>query len=148
VDNSKERIARSAEREALLKKTFGAFRGAAEEQRISAMPIVIPYTATIGRVEYDRRGGEPVFTFTTEREDDRTVHQVEEVPENVHAIQDEFLRIKKPEQAPEFLRKIGRFSPLSNTITWSEFEKWRRFASFSPGTSVARIRNELGTTRR
>ncbi len=117
-----------AERETRLNQTFEAFRSVQEKQDISAMPIVISYTATIGRVEYDRRGGEPVFTFTTEREDDRTVHQVEEVPENVYAIRDEFLRIKKPEQAPEFLRKTGRFSPLSNTITWSEFEKWRRFA--------------------
>lgn len=115
-------------REARMDEAFGAYRSAPKDHLISAMPVVIAYTAIIGRVEYYKSSEEPVFKFTRDLEDGRQGEQWEEVPENAYAIRDEFLRIKTPEKAPEFLRKTGRFCPLSDRITWEEFKRWQRFA--------------------
>ena len=125
VDNWKEFF---AEREARMDEMFAAFRSASKEYKISAMPVVVAYTAIIGRIEYYKRCEEPVFHYTRTVMKGSPNEQWEEVPENVYAIRDEFLRVKTPGEAPEFLRKTGTFSPLSDTITWSEFGKWQRFA--------------------
>ena len=131
-DQFAERAARMnetfAEREARMDEMFAAYRSAPKEYSVSAMPVVITYMAIIGRVEYFKRGEEPVFQFTRTFRKGNLEFQAEEVPENAYAIRDEFLRVKTPEQAPEFLRKNGEFSPLSDSITWSEFRRWQRFA--------------------
>lgn len=92
--------------------------------------MVVLYKARIERVEHYTLGGKYVFRFTSQRKDNPTATEWEELPRNVHAIRDEFLRIsvKEPDRVSDFLMNTGVFSPLSDTITSGEFERWQQFA--------------------
>lgn len=110
-----------------LRAAMDAMRNLPPERAISAMPVIVPYMAIVGRVEHYKRGEEHCFRIT------RTVagHEPDEIweekPLNAHAVRDEFLNVKDWSGAYDFLTTTGIFSPLDDTITWSEFQRWQRF---------------------
>jgi hypothetical protein len=110
-----------------LKNAIDAFQNAPTERAISAMEVVAWHVGIIGRVEHFKRGEEHVFRVTREHADGGPGEELEEKPLNAYAVRDEFLRIKEWSGALEFLGCTGTFSPLGDTITWSEFQKWQRF---------------------
>jgi len=112
----------------LAKKAVEALESAPAERAISAMEVVIWYVAIVGRVEHYKRGEEHVFRITREFADGRRGEEWEEKPLNVYAVRDHFLAVKEWSEALEFLGRTGVFSPLSDSITWSEFQKWQRLA--------------------
>lgn len=111
-----------------IKNAFDAFQNAPTERNISAMEVVVWYVAKLGRVVHSRRGEEHVFRITHEFTDDRIGEEWEERPLNAYAVRDEFLGVKEWSEALEFLGSTGIFSPLGNSITWSEFQRWQQFA--------------------
>ena len=117
-----------AQRAQELNEKYGVYRSATTDRYfIDSMPVIVSYTAIVGRVEYFKRAEEHIFVQT------RTVTnqpkmQWEEVIENPYAIRDEFLKVGTVGQAVEFLQKTGVFSPLRQRLTWNEFQKWQRFA--------------------
>ncbi len=115
---------------ARMQEAVAAFEVAPIEQPISDMQVVIVYTARIERVEPYTRGGEHVFQFTDRKKGDHTTIEWDELPRNVHAIRDEFLRIKPGDVigALDFLSNTGLFSPLHREITLCEFQRWQQFA--------------------
>lgn len=102
-----------------LKNAMDAYQNAPAERTVSAMNVLVSYTAIMGRVEHRKRGEEHVFRVTVE--------ELVEKQMNVYAVRDEFLRVKEWSEALVFLETAGLFSP-SSSITWSEFKKWQRFA--------------------
>jgi len=111
-----------------MKQALAAFQSAPEERQISAMKVVVLYVASIERVEHYKRGNEYVFRFTRKVEGEGSDEHWEELPRNAYAIRDEFQKVKTPTDALDFLSSTGVFSPLDFTITWSEFQRWQRFA--------------------
>jgi hypothetical protein len=71
---------------------------------------------------------EHTFAFPGQIEGEPDSIACDRSPRNAHAIRDAFLRVKTPIEALGFLSDTGEFSPLSNTITWSNFLKWQRIA--------------------
>ena len=120
----------NSERVARMNKLLAAYQSAPKERMVSATKVVVFYQARIERVEHFIEGGEHVFRFTSQNEDNPSLREWKDLPRNVYAIRDEFLRIKKddPNAVHHFLSNTGQFSPLSNSITMSEFQKWQRFA--------------------
>lgn len=92
------------------------------------MPVIVPYTAIVGRVEHYKRGEEHYFNVTRSLKDGSPGEEWEERPLNAHAMRDEFLSVKNWSEAYDFLSNVGRFSPLGDTITWKEFQRWQDFA--------------------
>lgn len=117
-----------SEQLARMKQVLAAFQSAPEERKISAMQVVVHYVASIERVEHYKRGDEYVFRFTRKVEGEGVSEQWEMLHRNAYAIRDEFQKVKTPTDALDFLSNSGVFSPLDHTITWSEFQKWQRFA--------------------
>jgi hypothetical protein len=111
-----------------MKEAQAAFQSAPPERSISGMPVVVPYYARIGRVILGKRGEDYQFTITTTADDESTTESWNDLPRNVYAIRDEFQKVKTPTEAFDFLSNTGRFSPLGDRITWSEFQRWQRFA--------------------
>lgn len=111
-----------------MQEAVTTFKAAPKEQPISDMQVVIPYMASVERVEHFTRGGEHVFRFNRRSKDNPERFEWDELPRNAHAIRDEFLKIEHPIEALDFLSNTGRFSPLSLDLTWSEFQRWQRFA--------------------
>lgn len=111
-----------------IKQALAAFQSAPEERQISAMQVVVHYVARIERVEQCKRGEEYVYSFTRKVESGGTEERWEMLPRNAFAIRDEFQKVKTPTDALDFLSNTGVFSPLDYTITWSEFQRWQRFA--------------------
>jgi hypothetical protein len=112
----------------LAKKAVEALESVPTERAISAMEVVIWYVAIVGRVEHYKRGEEHVFRITREFVDSRPGEEWEEKPLNAYAVRDRFLAVKEWSEALEFLGSTGVFSPLGDSITWSEFQRWQRFA--------------------
>lgn len=104
-----------------------AFQNVPIERAISAREVVVWHVAIVGRVEHSKRGDEHVFRVTCDFSDDRIGEKWEEKPLNAYAVRDEFLKVKDWSGAFEFLSSTGRFSPVGDTITWSEFQRWQRF---------------------
>lgn len=105
-----------------------AFQSIPEERAISAMSVVVSYVAIVGDVQLSKRRDEFTFSFSRTASDGKGTKFWEEVPQNAYAIRDEFQKIKTPSQALDFLSKSGQFSSLHNSLTWSEFQRWQRFA--------------------
>jgi hypothetical protein len=106
-----------------------ALRNIAPEQAISAMPVIVPYFALVAEVEHVKRGEEHFFTITTD------ILRVGPNGERSHrelisqAVRDEFLRVGDSwSEAYDFLCATGNFSPLGDTVTWTEFKRWQQFA--------------------
>lgn len=112
----------------LATKAIEALGSAPAERAISAMEVVIWYVAIVGRVEHYKRSEEHVFRITREFADGRRGEEWEEKPLNAYAVRDQFLAVREWSEALEFLGGTGIFSPLSDSITWSEFQRWQRFA--------------------
>jgi hypothetical protein len=112
-----------------IKNAFDAFQNAPDERNISAMEVVVWYVAKVGHVVHSRRAEEHVFRVTHEFTDGRIGEEWEERPLNAYALRDEFLGVNEWSEALEFLGSTGIFSPLGRSITWSEFQRWKRFAS-------------------
>lgn len=110
-----------------LKNAIDAFQNAPTGRVISAMEVVVWYVGIIGRVEHFKRGEEHVFRVTRAFTDGRRGEEWEEKLLNAYAVRDEFLRVKEWSGALEFLGSTGIFSPLGDTLTWGEFQKWQRF---------------------
>jgi hypothetical protein len=113
---------------ARIKNALDAFQNAPAERNISAMEVVVWYAARVGHVVHSRRGEEHVFRITREFTDDRIGEEWEDRPLNAYAVRDEFLGVTEWSEALEFLGSTGIFSPLEDSITWSEFQRWQRFA--------------------
>jgi hypothetical protein len=92
------------------------------------MPVVVQYVATIGEVSLNKRDGNYLFTIQPSLSDGKGTEHCEEVRQNAFAIRDEFLRLKTPSEAFDFLSKTGQFSPVHYTLSWIELQKWQRFA--------------------
>lgn len=113
---------------ARLRNAVDAYQNAAAKRTISAMDVLVSYIAIVGRVEHKKRGEEHVFRITREFTDGRQGEEWEEKHLNVYAVRDEFLRVTEWSEALEFLETTGIFSPLDDSLTWSMFQKWQRFA--------------------
>jgi hypothetical protein len=112
-----------------LKEARSAFQSIPEERALSVMPIDVHYVAHVGQVQLVKRADEFVFTICHTVRDDVSKEQWwEEVLQDAFAIRDNFLKIKTPSEALDFLSQTGQFSPLHFNLTWSEFQRWRRFA--------------------
>jgi hypothetical protein len=116
-----------AERLKRMEEARVAFQGIPEERFISAMPVVVHYVARIGDVRLTMRDGEYIFTISRSLSDGRGTQHWEEVTQNAFAIRNEFLKLKTPSEALDFLTKTGQFFPLDSTLSWSELQKWQRF---------------------
>lgn len=112
----------------IAKKAVEALESVPAERAISAMQVVIWYVAIVGRVEHHKRGEDHVFRITRKLGDGRRGEEWEEKPLNAYAWRDRFLAVKQWSEALEFLGRTGVFSPLSDSITWNEFQRWQRFA--------------------
>lgn len=148
-------------------EAVAAFESAPKEQPISDMLVIVPYKARIKRVEHYTRAGQHVFHFTSQAQETSTGEQGREIPEaikalldpyrvddsafmeseklprNAHEVLKEFLSIRDWIAAHDFLSNTGVFSPLSDTITYREFERWQRFASLvQEHTPLAAATNE------
>lgn len=118
-----------AQRQAEIQSKYGTYLGSGQVRySVDSMPIVLDYTATVGGVEYFKRGEEYIFIPKRALPDGQYGEQWESVRESPYSIRDEFFKVKTVEQAMEFLRKTGEFSPLRPRLTWTEFQKWQRFA--------------------
>ena len=95
-----------------MKEAEAAFEHALSERAVSAMPVAVHYVARIGRVVLARDGEEHLFHITREFEDGTRGEQWTEGPPNVFMIRDEFLKVKSPSEALDFLTATGEFSPL------------------------------------
>jgi hypothetical protein len=111
-----------------VKNAMDAFQSAPAERTVSSMEVVIWYVAIVGWVKHSKRGEEHVFRITREFKDGSRGEEWQEKVLNAYALRDEFLRVKDWSGALEFLGSTGDFSPLSDTITWTEFQRWQRFA--------------------
>lgn len=112
----------------LAKKAVEALESAPAERAISAMDVVVWYVAIVGRVEHYKRGEEHIFRITREFTDGSQGQEWEEKPLNAYAVRDQFLAVKEWSEALEFLESTGIFSPMNDSITWSDFQRWQRFA--------------------
>jgi hypothetical protein len=111
-----------------LKEARAAFQSVPEERTISAMPVVVHYIARVGEVGLTSRAGQYVFSIDPELIDsERHAHYCEEVEQNAFDIRDEFLKLKTPTEALDFLGKTGQFSRLHRSLTWDELRLWQRF---------------------
>ena len=110
-----------------IESRFGRYRSTAKQYSVGPMPVVVDYTAVVGRVEFFKRGEEHIF-IQTKTIPDRSGERWEEVCESAYSIRDEFLKVKTVGEAIEFLQKTGEFSPLRPRLAWTEFQKWQRFA--------------------
>jgi hypothetical protein len=104
-----------------------AFQSAPEERSISAMPVVVHYVARIGDVRLTKRGDEYIFKINRTLSDGEGRERSIEVQQNAFEIRDEFLKLKTPSEALDFLTNTGQFSPLDFTLRWSELQRWQRF---------------------
>jgi hypothetical protein len=111
------------------KNALDAFQNLLPERNISAMGVAVWYVAKVGHVVHSKRGEEHAFRITYELNDGQVGQKWEERLLNAYAARDEFLGIKDWSEALEFLGRTGIFSPLGHSITWSEFQRWQRFAS-------------------
>jgi hypothetical protein len=96
---------------------------------ISAMPVIVRYTARIAGYSRHVRGNEHVFVFSQKvevRDGGPEREEWDDKPLDAFKLRSEFEDVKTPEQALEFLERAGRFTPLDDAITWSEFQKWQR----------------------
>lgn len=126
-DNEQVTVARNSAIDR-MKLALDALRNVPPERAISAMPVIVPYVAMVGRVEHYKRGEEHYFNITRALEDGRAGEEWEEKPLNAHAVRDEFLTVKDWSGAYDFLCTTGIFSPLNDTITWSDFQRWQVFS--------------------
>jgi hypothetical protein len=122
-----KRTSEQTERLTPLKNAMDAFRNAPVLRNVSAMEVVVSYVAIVGRVEHFKRGEEHVFRTTQRLGDGGTEERWSERHLNAYAIRDEFLKVKDWSAALEFLETTGVFSPLGDTLTWSEFKRWQEF---------------------
>jgi len=111
-----------------MEQAFDLFRVLPRERSISAMPVIVPYTAKMGRVEHFKRGDEHCFTLNYAVKQGNRIAGWQFKQLNAHAVRDEFLDLKGWSAAFDFLSNTGMFSPLSDTITLSEFEQWQDLA--------------------
>lgn len=113
-----------------MKSAMDALRSAPPERAISAMPVIVEYIAVVGRVDHYKRGEEHYFNITRSRQDGEPGEEWVEQLLNAHEIRREFLAIDADDWsgAYDFLSITGRFSPLGDTVTWSEFKQWQDFA--------------------
>lgn len=90
------------------------------------MPISIDYFTVVRPVALTRSGKWQKFKLfhLTDRAFKRSPKRFL----NAYAIRDEFLRVKTPSEALEFLSNAGRFGPGDDSITWERFERWQRLA--------------------
>lgn len=131
-----------AQRAQELNEKYGNYRAAKEGRySVDTMPVIVDYTAVVGRLAYFNRGEEYVF-MQTKSVPDETGMLYEEVGENAYSIRDEFFKVETVGQAIEFLQKTGEFSPLRPRLTWKEFQKWQLFAR------LVQEHNELGAAMR
>lgn len=119
-DESRDALAR-------IKNAVDAYQNAPAKRTISAMDVLVSYIAIVGRVEHLKRGEEHVFRITRHFLDSRQGEKWEEKHLNAYAVRDEFLKVKEWSEALVFLETTGIFSPLGDSITWSDFQRWQRF---------------------
>jgi hypothetical protein len=96
---------------------------------VSAMPVVVDYPATIHSVR--QIGAEDEILFVTSLWGESGDHpeqswRVEHL--DVYKIRDEFLALRTPREALNFLRETGRFLPGGTDVSWRDFERWQRYA--------------------
>ncbi len=111
-----------------MKQAMDALRNLPPERMISAMPVIVSYTATIGAVEHYKRGEEHVFIVRRMAGDRDSGYRWDSRPLNAHGVRDEFLSVMDWSGAYDFLTNTGTFSPLDDTITWPQFQRWQEFA--------------------
>ncbi len=123
-----------------LKNAMDAFQNAPTVRAISAMEVVVWHVGIIGRVEHFKRSEEhQVFRVSRNFTDGRIGEEWEEKLLNADAVRDQFLKVKEWSGALEFLGGTGIFSPLGDTLTWGDFQKWQRFVH------LVQEHNELAT---
>jgi hypothetical protein len=122
-----------------MKEAMVAFERASSERAVSAMPVAVHYVARIGRVELAKCRDDYEFRITRTFEDGRKGEQWSDQSLNVFTVRDEFLKVKTPGEALDFLTATGEFYPLNDTIRWSEFKLWQRF------THLVQEHNELAS---
>lgn len=111
-----------------MKDAMDAYRNLSPERAISAMPVIVPYTAIVGRVEHSKRGEEHYFKITRGVKDGSHGQEWEQRHLNAHAVRDEFLAVRDWSGAYDFLSSTGIFSTLNLGISWGEFQRWQTFA--------------------
>jgi hypothetical protein len=111
-----------------MQEAMDAARNVSPEQSISAMPVVVVYSARIGRTDHFKRGDEHFFRITY-RMEQGDGFQWTDKQLIARAVRDEFLKVSNWSEAYDFLSATGSFSRLSDTVTWSEFQRWQQFAS-------------------
>jgi hypothetical protein len=111
-----------------MKAALDALQNVPPERAISAMPVIVVYTAMVGRVEHYKRGEEHYFRITRTVRDGSPNERWEPTRLNAHAVRDRFLNITDWSAAYDFLCATGEFSHLSDRVTWSEFKRWQDFA--------------------
>jgi hypothetical protein len=121
----------NTERIGQMKVAMAAFEDELSRRAVSAMPVAISYVARIVRVALLKDGEDHWFRVTRAFTDDegRKGEQWSDEPRDASVVRDEFLKVKTPSEALDFLSATGEFSPLGDTIRWSEFKLYQRFAS-------------------
>jgi hypothetical protein len=121
--------------------------GKMKSRALSAMPIIVHYRAQVGHYDHRVQGTEELFSYSllplSAEEKEELLRSTAELwkPEqlalltaggryddqvlDVLSLTDSFCAIKTPEEARDWLDRCGRFSPLSDTVTWSEFQGWQ-----------------------
>jgi hypothetical protein len=122
-----------------LRNAINAFQNVPTEHAISAMAVVVWYVGIQRRFEHFKRGEEHFFRITHRLADGSRGEDMEGRVLNAYAVRDEFLKVKEWSGALEFLGSTGIFSPLGDTLTWSEFQRWQRFVY------LVQEHNELAT---
>jgi hypothetical protein len=118
-----------------IERLMETFRVLPPERNISAMRVEVDYQAKLGPIELFKREDEHFFEFATDPLCGEDVSSTGEDWElrslNAYAVRDQFLSVKNWSEAYDFLSATGKFSPLSGTISWGQFQRWQDFARFA-----------------
>lgn len=127
IDDFNDATERVTERDRMA-TVMDAFLNLPRERALSAMPVLVHCSANAGRVDHFKKGeehcfrNEEAFNFLPRREASKLKRL------NPYAVRDEFLAVSNWSGAYDFLCSTGTFWTWSNTITWSDFQRWQRFA--------------------
>lgn len=111
-----------------MARVMDAFLNLPRERALSAMPVLVHCSAYAGKVDHFKKGeehcfrNEEAFNFLPGREASKVMRL------NPYAVRDEFLGVSNWSGAYDFLCSTGQFWTWSETITWSDFQRWQRFA--------------------
>lgn len=115
-----------------IERALATYQSDPEVGSISAMPVLIDYVAVWGEFRHYKRGEEHVFevaNFESGHKDETGYEpEWETSRQNAFLIRDDFLKIKTPMEAFDFLNRTGPFFWPDVCVTWSFFQRWQRFA--------------------